>query len=95
MDDNRLPLSYPVNNGECPNCGGVVRVLESEMTEVQLHPDGTASNITPLSLNTVGYCCNCKRPLLVDIDKDGRYIVTNSESTAVYLRKKINEILGK
>lgn len=82
-----------VDKGRCPHCGGIVRVIESEMSEILLNSDGSPRSSCPLSYNCVGFCGNCQRPLYIDPTGNG-YKVLPATHSAVYLHNTIKNILG-
>lgn len=91
MKDDDKSIMQHIDKGRCPNCNGIVRVIESEMTEILLNSDGSPRSSCNLSYNCIGFCGNCQRPVYIDPTGNG-YRVIPATSTAVYLHNKIKEI---
>lgn len=93
---NNIPFSNivtKINRGKCPRCNGYVRVLESEMSEVLLNPDGSPRSICPISYNCIGFCVSCQSPLYIDATSGSGYEVVDATKEAIYLHNKIKELM--
>lgn len=93
MDLNMPDIFIKVPRGACPYCGSTVRILESELNESVLGPNGYPKSTENISYSCVGYCCSCDKPVYIDPTGNG-YITIPFNDNAIGLHDKIKEILG-
>lgn len=93
MDLNMPDIFIKVPRGACPYCGGTVRVLESEVNESILGPNGYPKSNTNLVYTCIGYCCSCNKPIYVDPIGSG-FVTIPYNDNAISLHDSIKRILG-
>lgn len=93
MNLNIPELFIKVNRGSCPYCGGIVRMIESEMTESVLKENGDIMCSANLSYSCIGYCTSCDKPVYIDPTGMG-YVTLPYTDTAIDLHDSIKRVLG-
>ena len=92
MNLNIPGLFIKVNRGSCPYCGGIVRMIESEMTESVLKENGDIMCSANLSYSCIGYCTSCDKPVYIDPTGMG-YVTLPYTDTAIDF-DSIKRVLG-
>lgn len=80
--------------GRCPYCGGIVKVIESEMTESVLDSNGFPTKPNGIGYNCVGWCCRCNNSVYVDPVGMGFRTFPNTKS-AIDLHNQMKAIFYK
>ena len=86
-------LFRKIKRGRCPLCGGVVRVIESEINELILNSEGHPREVNGLTYTCTGYCCSCVEPLYID-PTGGNYEVIPFDDAYITMHNSIKRVLG-